>query len=532
MNIESFFTLQSLITGPSASTGKTVDTAINAAPLSDDGKNFVDIILDYMKAYGAAKDEQIEKEKDLAREEKLLGQSEEQKLLEKQKLSEEKKIEEEQLLIIKEMLAQLDKEQFFIKENLALNDAVELNQKAFESGFSEEDLVQKAITSEKLQDIPVLKFLSEAIFVDTKPSHKPAVFNDVKVVFEKIQRFAERNPAQLIAANLTPEQLTEIESYLVAIEQGEIPEEQPEIEAFIGLVKILPPPVRAEVFATSQNAPIAQQLLQQPLKLNNMSDIDTYLNALSSSDSDGDGAFEIVLRDLQASTTSQLKEKISYRANAAVANDVATQNPANANGPAPSLMVGTGEFTSLLTDPDNPVAAQTGLSAASVNPASASHAANPVVQSYSAGTTHPATQIVTNALQKTAQNGQNTEITLRLDPPELGRIQARLQFGTSNALQSLLTVEQPETFAMLQRDSHSLERALQDMGLDIGEGVNLELAEQGFNFDQNTNQRGGGHDSGGIGAGGEVEQPLDITESTMTWQIDPETGHTRYNIWA
>ena len=87
-----------------------------------------------------------------------------------------------------------------------------------------------------------------------------------------------------------------------------------------------------------------------------------------------------------------------------------------------------------------------------------------------------------------------------------------------------------ETYLMLQRDAQLLERALQDAGLDADGGLSFELAEHGFDFDQN-NQRGGGHDNGGTGASDEGEE-IEILESTMTWSVDPETGHTRYDIWA
>jgi hypothetical protein len=92
-------------------------------------------------------------------------------------------------------------------------------------------------------------------------------------------------------------------------------------------------------------------------------------------------------------------------------------------------------------------------------------------------------------------------------------------------------IEKPETHTMMQRDAQMLERVMQDMGLDTEGGINFELAEQGFDFDQD-NQRGGGHDKGGTGAGGENGEELDLIETTMTWQVDAESGHMRYNIWA
>ena len=155
---------------------------------------------------------------------------------------------------------------------------------------------------------------------------------------------------------------------------------------------------------------------------------------------------------------------------------------------------------------------------------------NLITQSQSASHAHPATQMVAVNIQKMAGKGENRTLSLQLDPPELGRVQVDLKFGSDKSVKALLTIEKPETFMMMQRDAQVLERALQEAGLDTGDGLNFELAEQGFDFDRG-NERGGGHDRGGTGAGGE-DAPEEIIESTMTWHVDPESGHTRYDILA
>lgn len=154
-----------------------------------------------------------------------------------------------------------------------------------------------------------------------------------------------------------------------------------------------------------------------------------------------------------------------------------------------------------------------------------------VTQAQSAAHPHPATQLVAVSIQKGASNGENKNLTIRLDPPELGKLNAELNFGKEKTLKAIITVEKPETYLMLQRDSAALERSLQEMGLDLSDGgLSFELAEQGFDFDDH-NQRGGGHDKGGTGAGGDQAEE-EIIESTMTWHVDPDTGMTRYDIWA
>jgi flagellar hook-length control protein FliK len=144
---------------------------------------------------------------------------------------------------------------------------------------------------------------------------------------------------------------------------------------------------------------------------------------------------------------------------------------------------------------------------------------------------HPASQMVAVNMQKSAGKGGDTQITIQLDPPELGRVEVRMHFSKDKSVKTTLMIEKPETHTMMQRDAQMLERVMQDMGLDTEGGINFELAEQGFDFDQD-NQRGGGHDKGGTGAGGENGEELDLIETTMTWQVDAESGHMRYNIWA
>lgn len=84
-------------------------------------------------------------------------------------------------------------------------------------------------------------------------------------------------------------------------------------------------------------------------------------------------------------------------------------------------------------------------------------AANMVSSNVVAGQTHPATQMVAANIMKNAKDGVET-MTLRLDPPELGNVNVRLQFGKDKAVKAHIVVEKPETYMMLQRDAHSSAR--------------------------------------------------------------------------
>jgi flagellar hook-length control protein FliK len=149
----------------------------------------------------------------------------------------------------------------------------------------------------------------------------------------------------------------------------------------------------------------------------------------------------------------------------------------------------------------------------------------------SAGATapHAATQLIAVSIQKNATNGQDKTFALDLDPPELGRMEIRLTFAKDKTIRAHVITEKPETYMMLQRDSDTLQRILEASGLESDGGLSFELAEQGFNFDGDNN-RGGGHDQGGTGASDAEE--LERIQTTMTWHVDPETGHMRYNIFA
>jgi flagellar hook-length control protein FliK len=87
-----------------------------------------------------------------------------------------------------------------------------------------------------------------------------------------------------------------------------------------------------------------------------------------------------------------------------------------------------------------------------------------------------------------AQAGQN-RFEIRLDPPELGRIDVRLDIDSSGQVTSRLVVERADTLEHLRRDSAGLERALQDAGLKTGEnGLQFSLRDQGFAGRDDNNQ--------------------------------------------
>lgn len=151
-----------------------------------------------------------------------------------------------------------------------------------------------------------------------------------------------------------------------------------------------------------------------------------------------------------------------------------------------------------------------------------------------AGQTHPATQTVAAHMSKAAQKGEGRSITLQLDPPELGRVEVRMEFGKDKSVKAHLVVEKPETYLMLQRDAAALERALQNAGLETdSDSLNYQMAEDNYNFGAGKDGKGSGngHAGSGQGSSADAEEEV-IIETTMTWDVDPETGHVHYSLLA
>jgi flagellar hook-length control protein FliK len=91
-----------------------------------------------------------------------------------------------------------------------------------------------------------------------------------------------------------------------------------------------------------------------------------------------------------------------------------------------------------------------------------------------------------------ASNGKN-QFEIRLDPPELGRIEVKLNVDRDGNVSTHLVADRSDTLDLLKRDSASLERALQDSGLKTSDsGLQFSLRQQDSSNDdtpaQNTTQ--------------------------------------------
>jgi flagellar hook-length control protein FliK len=70
---------------------------------------------------------------------------------------------------------------------------------------------------------------------------------------------------------------------------------------------------------------------------------------------------------------------------------------------------------------------------------------------------------------------------IRLDPPDLGRIEVQLSVDSSGRATSHLVVDRADTLDLLRRDAPALERALQSAGLTTDDAsLQFSLRDQSF----------------------------------------------------
>jgi flagellar hook-length control protein FliK len=113
-------------------------------------------------------------------------------------------------------------------------------------------------------------------------------------------------------------------------------------------------------------------------------------------------------------------------------------------------------------------------------PAASSDVNTPVRISFSAPGV-PDTSAFDSLALKIATRSSNGErnFTLRLDPPELGRIEVNLNVRSDGHAQAELSADRPQTLELLQRDASSLERALKDSGINLAAGLAFSLKGEG-----------------------------------------------------
>ena len=158
-------------------------------------------------------------------------------------------------------------------------------------------------------------------------------------------------------------------------------------------------------------------------------------------------------------------------------NDTAGQSDAGQQTPPPSNSQPSAQTApSAPTAPDaSPSAVQ--APAAAVNVANVDMRVQVSSPHHDSGTSATVDTLGVAIAAKSADGVKHFDI--RMDPPELGRIEVHLSLGDDGKAQASLVVDKPQTLELLQRDAGSLNRTLSDAGLDLSNnGLNFSLRGQ------------------------------------------------------
>ena len=123
----------------------------------------------------------------------------------------------------------------------------------------------------------------------------------------------------------------------------------------------------------------------------------------------------------------------------------------------------TSTVSQLQTDPTNAASVNVNLQVAAKHPDTSSTATLDTL-----GTT----------IAANSSNGVK-HFDIRMEPPELGRVEVRLSVDASGNAQANLVVDKPQTLELLRRDASDLTRSLNDAGVSLSNnGLNFSLRGQ------------------------------------------------------
>lgn len=133
----------------------------------------------------------------------------------------------------------------------------------------------------------------------------------------------------------------------------------------------------------------------------------------------------------------------------------------------------------------------------------------------------PAAQIAPALISVAQSAGGTQRLTIRLDPPELGTVQIRVEHAANAPMQVEINVQRPETLTLLMRDQPHLQHALDQAGVPAeGRTLSFQLDLQ----DQRgtTGDHGSGHGRrpptpAAQQMQADPDDPDDATAGTMRW---------------
>jgi chemotaxis protein MotD len=153
--------------------------------------------------------------------------------------------------------------------------------------------------------------------------------------------------------------------------------------------------------------------------------------------------------EAEKTAVAQARGEVATKEQSATPKDAAVALPPDANGTAPKTVA----------DATQPTGLQAPTQTTPTTAAASAAAPNLAPQAAAIPLSGLAVEIATKAGE-----GKN-HFDIRLDPPELGRIEVRLAVDKDGNVTSRLIADRSDTLDLLRRDHATLERALQDAGL-------------------------------------------------------------------
>jgi len=131
---------------------------------------------------------------------------------------------------------------------------------------------------------------------------------------------------------------------------------------------------------------------------------------------------------------------------------------------------------------------------------------------------HSMVEQISVKITKAIQSGQD-KITIQLRPANMGRVEVKMEVSQDNRLTALVTVDNRETLDQLKNDSRSLQRALQDAGLQTDAGdlqFNMRGQEgQGQEAEASPDRLSFGDDDLAILEAEIIDQPIIAGDGTI-----------------
>ncbi|HRO03578.1 MAG TPA: flagellar hook-length control protein FliK, partial [Terricaulis sp.] len=148
----------------------------------------------------------------------------------------------------------------------------------------------------------------------------------------------------------------------------------------------------------------------------------------------------------------------------------------------------------LADTPESAPQTQSAASPAALATQSAAHAQHASAAEHAAARAAPAAAQVSREIIRRFDGG-NSRFELRLDPPELGRVEVKLEVSRDHRVNAVISADNPQALNDLMRHARELEQSLQAAGLDLGDnGLSFDLrqGEEGAADAERSDARGGG----------------------------------------